>query len=265
LMELRGAGSLLLSIDTCGACGGVALGPVTDREPRQTEIVESDSATPTRDPRNLGVWYRELPGRSFSERLLVSISDLLEEAGVGLHALSGIVVVAGPGSFTGIRIGISAVKGLAEGLRLPVIPVSRLELLVRKAAGGNAVAVLGAGRSEFFVGIYRAGLPVLEVLATREELVKLVTDSSSSSERRLPLLACEEQVLAALADLDPKRVAAPTAVDAWVLGAERLLAGRFEDVATLDANYLRRSETEMLARIASHLALKATGRDSSRE
>jgi len=263
-MELRGAGSLLLAIDTCGASGGVALGFVMDPEPRHTEIAESDSATQTGHPRNLGVLYRELPGRTFAERLLVSISDLLEEAGVGLHALSGIVVVAGPGSFTGIRIGISAVKGLAEGLGLPVIAVSRLELLVGKAAGGNAVAVLDAGRSEFFVGIYRAGLSVLEALATREELLNLVKDSSSSSEPRPLLLACEECVLTALADLHPKQMAAPTAIDAWILGAERLLAGRFEDVASLDANYLRRSETEMLARIASHLATKASGRHSSR-
>ena len=302
-MALCGGVSILLSIDTCGALGGVALGWVVDLESRDGDSLGSAHLSQNQDvgcpglldtwavpnldigglagetqvsfanlghpelsksettDEKLGLFYRELTGRTFSEQLLASVSDLLGEAGVGLGELAGIVVVAGPGSFTGIRIGISAAKGLAEGLGLPVIAVSRLELLARKAASGDAVAVLDAGRGEFFVGVYRPGTYALEVLATRDGLRDLVADSGSA---RLPLLVCEERVFSALTDLGAELVAAPTAVDGWMVGAERLRASQFNDVALLDANYLRRSETEMLARIAEHVALKAAGRDSLR-
>jgi tRNA threonylcarbamoyladenosine biosynthesis protein TsaB len=64
-------------------------------------------------------------------------------------------------------------------------------------------------------------------------------------------------VFAVLDELGAEMIAAPTAVEALSVGAERFRAEAFDDVATLDANYLRRSETEMLARIAEHAALRA--------
>ncbi len=78
--------------------------------------------------------------------------------------LRGVVVVHGPGSFTGIRIGVSAAKGLAEGLGIPVIALSRLELLARQSPEGSAVAVLDAGRGEFYAGFYREGICETEAL-----------------------------------------------------------------------------------------------------
>jgi tRNA threonylcarbamoyladenosine biosynthesis protein TsaB len=226
------------------------------------EHSDSESTETTED--NPRLFYRELPGRTFSERLLPSVSDLLIKAGIQLKALAGIVVVAGPGSFTGIRIGISAAKGLAEGLRLPVIAVSRLELLARKVAASDGIAVLDAGRDEFFVGVHRAGGSEVEVLATRDGLQALVADSVASLNSMPRLLVCEPRVYSALTDLGAELVTAPTAVDAWKVGMQRFRRAQFDDVASLDANYLRRSETEMLARIAEHVALKAAGRDSLR-
>ncbi len=101
---------MLLAIDSCGAVGGVALGDLSgDR-----------------------TWSREIVGRSYSENLLSTLDEILKEARVGLNDLQAVVVVRGPGSFTGIRIGVSAAKGLAEGLAIPVIGLSRLELLARE-------------------------------------------------------------------------------------------------------------------------------------
>jgi tRNA threonylcarbamoyladenosine biosynthesis protein TsaB len=224
---------MLLAIDTCGAVGGVALG-----RPDASTIGTA------------GSWFKELAGKTYSELLLTAIEEMLREAEVTLQELSGIVVVSGPGSFTGIRIGVSAAKGLAEGLEIPAIALSRLELLARRAAEASAVAVLDAGRGEFYVGFYRDGRCESEALVTRDALSQAVLGSE------LPVLICEQQVFAALETLRPVLATAPSAVNALEVGLERFRAGTFDDVSTLEANYLRRSENEMLARMAQHAAVR---------
>jgi len=236
---------MLLAIDTCGAVGGVALG----------EFGAGSAATQVSFT-NLGhpqLWSRKIAGRSYSESLLPMVDEMLREAGVGLGELRAVVVVSGPGSFTGIRIGVSAAKGLAEGLAIPLIALSRLELLARQISGGSAVAVLDAGRGEYFAGFYRDGLCETEALLTRDALSQAVAGSG------LPVVACEQAVFSALGELSMACVSAPTAVDALTVGRERFLARDFVDVGTLEANYLRRSESEMLARIAGHAARKDHG------
>ena len=230
---------MLLAIDTCGALGGVALG----------EWV-GEGRSQGRDSVRQRSWSRELAGKTYSEVLLPSINDLLLDAKATLDQIAAVVVVRGPGSFTGIRIGVSAAKGLAEGLAIPLVALSRLELLARRRSDGSAVAVLDAGRGEFFAGFYRGGVCETEALLTRDVLSQGMAGSG------LPIVVCEQEVLSALRDLSPMHVPAPTAVDALTVGMERFLAGSFDDVATLEANYLRRSECEMLARIAGHAARK---------
>jgi tRNA threonylcarbamoyladenosine biosynthesis protein TsaB len=249
------ASIILLSIDTCGSLGGVGLGLTSIPERQLNHSRLSGSEDPNSfglgHPAFDGLFYRQLAGKTFSERLIATVSELLGEAGIELPRLSAIVVVHGPGSFTGIRIGVSAAKGLGEALSIPVIAVSRLELLARQTPKSDAFAVLDAGRGEFFVGIYRGGVREAELLATRDSLMAL------AGEAGMPLMVCEERIFWGLREIGAELVAAPTAVDALAVGIERFRAGLFDDVATLDANYLRRSETEMLARIAEHAAIKA--------
>lgn len=220
--------------------GGVALGPVL-------ESAKAESGM------QLEIAFRELPGRTFSELLLPAISELLDDAGIRLSQLAGIVVVHGPGSFTGIRIGVSAAKGLAEALEIPLMAVSRLELLARQAGRTSAVAILDAGRSELYVGVYREVdedrlTCETELLVTTPELPRVVADSG------LPVVVCEEKLAPLLAVFNARMVAVPTAVQALAAGRGRFQRGSFHDVATLDANYLRRSEAELLERIAQHAA-----------
>src|ERR1035438_8212369 len=111
------SGRLLLGIDTCGPAGSVALGRLTERG------VEIFGQT-------------ELEGRGYSATLVAAVGELLARAGVELKSLGAMVAVNGPGSFTGVRVGLSAVKGLAEAAEIPVVAVSRLEVLAWKAGVG---------------------------------------------------------------------------------------------------------------------------------
>jgi tRNA threonylcarbamoyladenosine biosynthesis protein TsaB len=203
----------LLLIDTCGTAGSVAL-------------AEGDAI----------VAGEVLPGRSASERLVPVVRILLEFQGWSLRELSAIVVVHGPGSFTGMRVGLSAAKGLSEAVGVPIVAISRLAVL----AAGHGKAVLDAGRGEFYFGDYSEGRCVQEALLTRDELIAVV--------KAEPVAVCEAKVVAALETTVPMRVVAePKAADALALAAARMAVGAFDDAATLDANYLRRTDVQLFA------------------
>src|SRR5439155_24126520 len=100
------------------------------------------------------------PSRTHAERLPGEILQLLDEAGVRLPAVEVFAVAAGPGSFTGLRIGIAAIQGLALVQQRRVVPVSALEALahtgsVRLAPGATVAAWMDAHRHEVFSAQYR--------------------------------------------------------------------------------------------------------------
>jgi len=230
---------LLLAIDTCGPTGSVALGRW---DGQAVEILGQI----------------ELEGRNYSSTLVTAVGEVLAQGGVALRELGAIVVVYGPGSFTGVRVGLAAVKGLAEAAGLPVVAVSRLEVLAAKA--GCELAVLDAHRHEVYLRIGEESwvpqVPILgsgnthsstalsyrELLAGAQELAEFVCGPS-----RVAL--CDEAAALLLASASPEaevvRTEAPTAADALRLGASRVAAGEFADLGLLDGHYLRRSDAEI--------------------
>ena len=217
-------------MDTCGSSGSVAL--AEDGAVVATEV---------------------LPGRSASERLVPVVRSLLEGHGWRLEELAAIVVVHGPGSFTGVRIGLSAAKGLSEAVAVPLVAVSRLEVLATllpfargaKEGAPGMWAVLDAGRGEFY--LRDAG--GAESLVTLAELRGVVGAGE--------VVVCEARVAEVLAGNPPfadgtkegmpglprlALVGEPVAENALEIALERVRAGQFDDVATVDANYLRRTE-----------------------
>jgi tRNA threonylcarbamoyladenosine biosynthesis protein TsaB len=194
-----------------------------------------------------------------SERLLPLIGERLGELGLRPEELSGVACGVGPGSFTGLRIGLSTAKGLCFALGLPLVLVSSLEAL---AARGLCTQPAPARR------------PVLAVLpAFRGQVFArlLVKDSARSPAVAAALEACPElgrdgvfsapALAAAVAGLQPiivgqsgpwgsaaesggDDVAAPHPLDVARLGAERLLAGEVAPLHAAVPNYLAVSAAE---------------------
>jgi tRNA threonylcarbamoyladenosine biosynthesis protein TsaB len=220
-------GGLLLAIDTCGPTGSVALGRLAGRD---LEILGQT----------------ELEGRSYSATLVAAVADLLAGAGVGLKDLGGIVAVNGPGSFTGVRVGLSAVKGLAEPAQIPVVAISRLMVLSRKS--GAPSCALDAHRGEVYLRWEELGKAPRELLAGRQELAAIVPAP-------LRVAVCDEAAEALFAEVWPDaqlvRCEAPFAQDALRLGEARLVAGGNVDLALLDGHYLRRSDAEIFGEAAA--------------
>jgi tRNA threonylcarbamoyladenosine biosynthesis protein TsaB len=220
-------GRLLLAIDTCGPVGSVALGRLAGKD---LEILAQI----------------ELEGRSYSSTLVAAVAELLASAGVGLNDLGGIVAVNGPGSFTGVRVGLSAVKGLADPGQIPVVALSRLAVLSRKA--GVPSAAFDAHRGEVFLRLERAGQEPTELLAGASELAAI-------QPAPLRVAVCDEAAAALLGAAWPGvqlvKSAAPMAADALRMGEARLVAGAFVDLALLDGHYLRRSDAEIFGEVAA--------------
>src|SRR5580658_1127014 len=212
----------ILAIDTCGPSGSVALGRLAGRD---LEILGQ----------------LELAGRTYSATLVSAVAELLSSAGAAIADLGGIVAVHGPGSFTGVRVGLSGVKGLAQGGDIPVVPLSRLLVLARKA--GVPSAAIDAQRGELFLRLEITGKDPVEMLAGPAELATLAPP--------VRIAVCDEAAAALLASAWPStqlvRTAPPLASDALRLGESRLVAGAAVDLALLDGHYLRRSDAEIFS------------------
>lgn len=218
---------LVVAIDTSGRKGSIAL-CCGDNENLQVLQLTS------------------LEGGTYSAQLMPRIADMLQQNHLSKTNVDGFVVVSGPGSFTGLRVGLATVKGLCEVLQKPLATVSMLEAIVlTHGRTGEAVsAVLDAGRGEVYVGEYRVSADHAE--AIREYIAKLEAFAAESAEVHGDLLTPDEKVAQAL----QPRVKLVTPVHAdqiGRIGIRKLLGGEAADPATIDVNYIRRSDAEIFS------------------
>ena len=220
---------LLLAADTSGKYGSLALARGDQQSFETLEVVP-------------------LTGGAFSAQLVPQIAGLLFRHGFSRHNLDAFVVASGPGSFTGLRVGLAAIKGLAEVLHKPIAAVSLLEVLALAAhSEGALVAALDAGRGEVYAGDYEvaAGKARLhcESLLKEEEFVALVRG-------KLAAVVTPDKLALGWAKKHGFEVCAVEHLrsDAVArLGLGKLLAGETVSPAELEANYIRRSDAEIIA------------------
>src|SRR5271163_1107863 len=227
---------LLLAIDTSGKQGSIALARAGEQvaEGGDFEVIE----------------IAPLVGGTFSAQLIPQIADLLSSNGFMKTAIGAFAVVCGPGSFTGLRIGLAGVKALAEVLNKPIAAVSLLEVCVlTSGAQGKVMAALDAGRSEVYVGEYevpaRAGQIPRERIVSRSEFLAqakgwtVVTPDSVLAEA------------AGAAGLAVSILKPISAADIARLGWRKIQSGETVGPDQLEANYIRRTDAEMLEKIRS--------------
>jgi tRNA threonylcarbamoyladenosine biosynthesis protein TsaB len=181
----------------------------------------------------------------FAHVLFQAISELLRTAGIGLEEVDIFAAASGPGSFTGVRVGLAAVKGLAAAEGKRAYGISTLRALCSFATGENRAAILDARRGEVFAGIYDSTLhavvpesvgPLPSWLARLSASVdEFAIFAGSPFASALQGRRCTEA---------PRNLAAAVALCA-ARDAQDGLSG---DPAALDANYVRRPDAELLAR-----------------
>jgi len=208
---------ILLAIDSSTEHGGIALwrdGDVTET------IVHS-------------------PG-GFAHVLFVELERLLAQCGVALPQIDAFAAASGPGSFTGVRVALSAAKGFGEAFGKPVFAISNLRAMAAHGSAPLRAPLLDARRGEIYAGLYDAALHSL-----RDEVVMPLQPWLEATPHGVEFLCPYPERFPALA---AHRVTpAPLAVAQAVahLAAEQYRAGARPHPAASDANYVRRSDAEL--------------------
>jgi len=186
-------------------------------------------------------------GRPHSELLMPLVDEILRAAGRGLADLDAFAVAIGPGSFTGLRVGIATVKGLAfgSGRMVAAVPTLRALAEAAPASGDPIAAVLDAQRGEVYGAIYGDSHDAAERVWGPAELADAVP------EKALLVVgegAADVVEAAALPDT-VRRLPGPagrvTAGRVGIVGARLLANGEGVEAADLAARYVRRAEAEV--------------------
>ena len=233
----------ILAIDTSTRTGSVAF----LRDERVVDLVSEHEETP------------------YSTRLFRDLEVLQSRAVFRLDQIDVFAVAAGPGSFTGLRVGLTAVKAWAEVHGKPIAAISGLEAIAAqsRALDGNSLGgtrilapFLDARRGQLFGSLYRwdgrnplsLGLISDESILSAEEYVEMVKGCSESARPILvsptPDILPASVLQGSLADVQIETVSAILAPAIGLLGFARAKRGDLVDALHLDANYVRRSDAE---------------------
>lgn len=192
-----------------------------------------------------------------SVQLFRILKQALSEVDLSLADIDAFAVASGPGAFTGLRVGLTAVKGLAEPLGKPVVPVSALEAVCQASdAEGLLAPLVDAYRGQVFGGLYEKTSSGLELrgrerVATMEEFLSQLEAAGIRPEATTlvsPQMDRWAEVVGGsfFAESRRERVS-PVLAEAVARCAERKLArGETLDALHLEANYVRRSDAELL-------------------
>lgn len=226
---------LVLSLDTSSAVGSVAV----LRDAHLLAVISSESE------------------ETHSTRLFRQLKSLLEEQLLRMPEFDLYAVASGPGSFTGLRVGLTAVKGWAEVYGKPAVPVSALEALAAQAPADWALvaACMDARRGQLYAGLYERNAGVLrrrgeDIVMSPQECFAYLGAQACGQELVCATPAPEWLArLLAGSPLQGARIEAASPVLAPAIGrlaAERARRGEVCDALSLDAHYVRRSDAELL-------------------
>jgi tRNA threonylcarbamoyladenosine biosynthesis protein TsaB len=212
-----------------------------------------------RDSAVASVTLHTLADPDYSTWLLPAVHTLLREAGLSLANLDAYAVTSGPGSFTGLRIGLTSAKAWAEVFRKPIAAVSRLQAFAARRSEGQedgsyVAAYLDAQRDQVFAALFREdGTTEVqpETVISLSSFVESVSEVCGSNKVlwRTPDPGLLKAVTGWLARQSAgdivERIAPPFAESLCALAHQKLLRGDVTDALTLDANYVRRSDAEI--------------------
>ncbi len=181
----------------------------------------------------------------FGHVIFGQVERVLAKHSVSVDDIECFAAASGPGSFTGVRIGLSAVKGLAHATGRPVVGVSNLRALAWFGSARRRAPVLDARRGEIYGAVYDADLRELspEVVTKFGDWIQTLPTAD------VEIIAIDAAPFRAFAGDVPiveagRALAAAIGKIAW----RRLRAGEACDPASLDANYVRRSDAELFWR-----------------
>jgi len=187
-------------------------------------------------------------GQNHSVELLPRLNHLLNQVGANLQSVSCVIVARGPGSFNGLRVGISTAKGIAFSLGIPIIGIGTLEVDAYQHAetGLPICPIFNAGRGEIATAMYQKKRNrwcqlAAEHITTVDNLCSQITTKTVFCGEFIPFIITQlRKQLKQKAVVPPPAARLRRASFLAELGYQRLKAGDFDSLATLQPIYLRR-------------------------
>jgi tRNA threonylcarbamoyladenosine biosynthesis protein TsaB len=212
---------VILSLDTTAESGSIALSE-QDRLVEEVALHSPDG---------------------YGHMLYVEIERLLKRHAVRVQDVDCFAAASGPGSFTGVRVGLTAVKGLAYATGKRVVPVSNLQALAWFGSAPLRATIIDARRGEIYGAVYddRLEIAVPEVVIKFENWLKLLPSCN------FEFISMDFSPLQSMMDPEIPAIKAPRALAGAIghIAWSRLAAGVTSDPAEVDANYVRRSDAEL--------------------
>lgn len=195
----------------------------------------------SKDGRTLAI--REIAEQNFShaEKLHIFIEELFAESHLKLQDLSAIAVSQGPGSYTGLRIGVSAAKGLCYALSIPLIAVDTLEILARKIniSNGIILPMIDARRLEVYSAFFDSNYAKI-----RETKAEIIDENSFQEETEILHLIGDgamkfKEILTGEKFKYYPEMQFPSATEMSLISFQKFQNKQFEDVAYFEPFYLK--------------------------
>ena len=203
-------------------------------------------------------------GLTHSQKLMTCIDDVVKEAQIDKRQLEAVAVSNGPGSFTGLRIGVTTAKAIAQGLNIPVIPVNTLDAMACQALlfDGIICPMIDARREQVFTAIYtnnEQGLPervceykalpikelIPQMIATQKKIV-CIGDGAVKYHRQL-----QEKLADRLVQL-PEAQVYPSPVNLGIMAIAEWQKGNYMMAEQVVPYYLRKSQAEQMRELEGH-------------
>jgi tRNA threonylcarbamoyladenosine biosynthesis protein TsaB len=234
---------LILALDTCDARGGVAL-------LRGDSVVHTEPHT---------------TGEDYSSWLLPAVDRVLKSASLTLRDIELYAVAAGPGSFTGVRVGLTTVKAWSEVYGQHIAPVSRLEAVGSESVSASpyVAAFIDARRNQIFAALYRRKAATLErvdeeIVVAPDKFLEWCTAKAGSetidwvSTDPNCLIQTQQWSSRVASNETVHEVSALLAIRIGQIGYRLARQNHLTDALSLDANYVRRSDAELFWNGPSH-------------
>ena len=188
------------------------------------------------------VLFKEIAeqGYSHAEKLHVFIEEIVKEANVNFSEIKAVAVSKGPGSYTGLRIGVSAAKGLCYALQIPLISIDTMQVLAKKAnVDGLIVPMIDARRMEVYSAIFDKNHNKIKEV----EAEVLTENSYQDFDQTVYFIGdCQEKCQTVLVKDNFKflpGIIFPSANEMSKLSFEKFQNNDFEDVAYFEPFYLK--------------------------
>jgi tRNA threonylcarbamoyladenosine biosynthesis protein TsaB len=209
---------VILSIDTTSEFGSIAL--------TEANVVVEEIALHAPE--------------GFGHVLFGHVQHLLEKNGTTVHQMECFAAASGPGSFTGVRVGLAAAKGLAEATGKRVVAVSNLRALASFGSAPLRATVIDARRGEVYAAVYNSNLELVmpEAVLKFEVWLAMLNKLHAGNYEFVSTVPMDTPIPVVIA---PRALAAAIGHIAW----DDFTLGRSSDPAEIDANYVRRSDAEL--------------------